>query len=75
MQIESFQAFLEEFIKFVGHKTVVRLITDGAAAHRSTRLKMVEQLTLEHLPSLVAGVESGRAIIQRTASRLKESSF
>ncbi len=49
MTIESFQAFLEEFIKFVGHQTVVRLITDGAAAHRSTRLKMVEQLTLEHL--------------------------
>jgi transposase len=50
MTIENFQAFIDEFIKFVGNGTVVRLITDGAAAHRSTRLRMVEQLTVEHLP-------------------------
>jgi len=50
MTIESFQAFVDEFIKFVGNATVVRLITDGAAAHRSTRLRMAEQLTVEHLP-------------------------
>ena len=50
MRIESFQAFLEEFIKFIGEKSSVRLITDGAAAHRSTRLKVGEQLMIEHLP-------------------------
>ncbi len=50
MRIESFQAFLEEFIKFIGGKSFVRLITDGAAAHRSTRLKVGEQLMIEHLP-------------------------
>ena len=50
MRIESFQAFLEEFIKFIGAKSSVRLITDGAAAHRSTRLKVGEQLMIEHLP-------------------------
>ena len=50
MRIESFQAFLEEFIKFIGEKSFVRLITDGAAAHRSTRLKVGEQLMIEHLP-------------------------
>ena len=30
MTIESFQAFVDEFIKFVGNGTAVRLITDGA---------------------------------------------
>jgi transposase len=50
MTIESFQAFVDEFIKFVGGKTAVRLITDGAAAHRSTRLKIENQLSIEHLP-------------------------
>lgn len=50
MTVESFQAFLDEFVRFVGEQTVVRLITDGAAAHRSTRLKVGEELTIEHLP-------------------------
>lgn len=50
MTVESFQAFVDEFIKFVGNATAVRLITDGAAAHRSTRLRMDERLTIEHLP-------------------------
>ena len=50
MTVESFQAFLDEFVRFVGEQTFVRLITDGAAAHRSTRLKVGEELTIEHLP-------------------------
>jgi len=50
MTIESFQAFVNEFVKFVGKKTFVRLITDGAAAHRSTRLKIESQLSIEYLP-------------------------
>lgn len=50
MTVESFQAFLEEFAKFIGEQQFVRLITDGAAAHRSTRLKVGEQLNIEHLP-------------------------
>lgn len=50
MTIESFQAFVDEFIKFVGEKKSVRLITDGAAAHRSSRLKIENQLSIEHLP-------------------------
>ncbi len=52
MTTESFQAFLDEFLKFIGAAAVsVRLITDGAAAHRSTRLKISERLKLEHLPA------------------------
>jgi len=50
MTVESFQAFVDEFCRFVGKKNFVRLITDGAAAHRSTRLKMDKKLTIEHLP-------------------------
>ncbi len=50
MTVECFQAFIDEFSKFVGHQSGVRLITDGAGAHRSQRLKLAEQLTLEHLP-------------------------
>lgn len=50
MRVESFQAFVDEFIKFINEETCVRLITDGAAAHRSTRLKLAEELTIEHLP-------------------------
>lgn len=50
MRIESFQAFVDEFVKFVGAPPPpVGLITDGAAAHRSSRLKVSEQLRLEHL--------------------------
>ena len=50
MTVESFQAFLDEFISFLGQRTVVRLITDVAAAHRSTRLKLDERLGIEYHP-------------------------
>ena len=48
---ESFQVFLDEFLKFVGEQTAVRLITDKAAARRSTGLKVKESLLIEHLPA------------------------
>ncbi len=50
MTVESFQAFLDEFVSFLGQRTVVHLITDGAAAHRSTRLKLDKRLGIEYLP-------------------------
>jgi len=50
MTLESFQAFVDEFARFVGAQTAVRLITDGAAAHRSRRLKVRDQIVIEHLP-------------------------
>ena len=50
MRTESFQAFVDEFKNFVGETKAVRLITDGAAAHRSRRLKIADQLEIEHLP-------------------------
>ncbi len=51
MTIESFQAFLDELASFVGEQSSIRLITDGAAAHRRRRLKFGERLTPEHLPA------------------------
>jgi transposase len=50
MRVESFQAFLDEFGSFIGAQNFVRLITDGAAAHHSRRLKVNERLTIERLP-------------------------
>jgi len=50
MRTESFQAFINEFKKFVGESKFVRLITDGAAAHRSRKLKIADSITIEHLP-------------------------
>ena len=38
LRVESFQAFLDEFQKF--ENSEVRLITDGAASHRSKRIKL-----------------------------------
>ena len=49
MRVESFQAFLEEFRRFVSGE--VCLITDGAAAHRSLHLQVSESLRVEHLPA------------------------
>ena len=49
MRVESFQAFVKEFRGFVDGE--VTLITDGAAAHRSRRLQLGEQLKLEGLPA------------------------
>ena len=48
MRVESFQAFVSEFEKFLSGRAT--LITDGAAAHCSSRLKFGERLALERLP-------------------------
>lgn len=49
MRVESFQAFISEFRKFANGE--ISLITDGAAAHRSTRIELEANLSLEHLPA------------------------
>jgi transposase len=48
MRVESFQAFLQEFEKFRPGRAT--LITDGAAAHCSSRLKFARRLQLERIP-------------------------
>ena len=37
-------------VKFIGEQRFARFITDGAAAHRSTRLKVGAELIIEQLP-------------------------
>jgi transposase len=75
MTIESFQAFVDEFSKFVGEKTFVRLITDGAAAHRSTRLKIENQLSIEHLPPYSPELNPVERLFKELRAALKNRVF
>ena len=75
MRVESFQAFLDEFVKFVGKKNFVRLITDGAAAHRSTRLEVDEQLTIEHLPPYSPELNPVERLFKELRKELKNLVF
>lgn len=75
MRVESFQTFLDEFVKFVGEKNFVRLITDGAAAHRSTRLEVDEQLTIEHLPPYSPELNPVERLFKELRKELKNLVF
>lgn len=75
MTVESFQVFVNEFLKFVGEQTGVRLITDGAAAHRSTRLKVKESLKIEHLPAYSPELNPVERLFKELRRRLKNRVF
>jgi len=75
MRLESFQAFIDEFCRFVGEKTRVRLITDGAAAHRSTRLKIDEGLRIEHLPPYSPELNPVERLFKELRRELKNRVF
>ena len=75
MTVESFQAFVDEFVKFVGQKTFVRLITDGAAAHRSTRLRIANRLTIEHLPPYSPELNPVERLFKKLRAALKNRVF
>jgi transposase len=75
MTVESFQAFVDEFVKFVGQKTFVRLITDGAAAHRSTRLRIANRLTIEHLPPYSPELNPVERLFKELRAALKNRVF
>lgn len=75
MRTESFQAFLDEFKKFVGASKAVRLITDGAAAHRSSRLKIDEQLEIEHLPPYSPELNPVERLFKELRQQLKNRVF
>ena len=75
MTVESFQAFVDEFVKFIGAQQVVRLITDGAAAHRSARLKVGEQLQPEHLPPYSPELNPVERLFKELRAALKNRVF
>ena len=75
MRVESFQAFLDEFIKFISEKTCVRLITDGAAAHRSTRLRIESRLRIEHLPPYSPELNPVERLFKELRAELKNRVF
>lgn len=75
MRIESFQAFIDEFRKFVGERQRVRLITDGAAAHRSRRLKVGEQFEIEHLPPYSPELNPVERLFKELRQQLKNRVF
>lgn len=75
MAVESFQAFVDEFASFVGGQTAVRLITDGAAAHRSARLKVNEELLIEHLPAYSPELNPVERLFKELRRELKNRVF
>lgn len=75
MRRESFQAFLAEFCGFVGDETAVRLTTDGAAAHRSIRLKLKEFLSIEHLPAYSPELNPVERLFKELRQKLKNRVF
>ena len=75
MTVESFQAFVDAFVTFVGARQSVRLITDGAAAHRSTRLQVGERLRLEHLPPYSPELNPVERLFKELRAALKNRVF
>ena len=75
MGLESFQVFVNEFRQFVGAEQFVRLVTDGAAAHRSTRLRIGEELTIEHLPSYSPELNPVERLFKELREPLKNRVF
>lgn len=75
MTRESFQVFVDEFASFVGEQTAIRLITDGAAAHRSTRLLVKESLSLENLPAYSPELNPVERLFKELRAALKNRVF
>ncbi len=75
MTVESFQAFVDEFGKFVGDQTQVRLIADGAAAHRSLRLKLKESVRIEQLPAYSPELNPVERLFKELRQKLKNRVF
>jgi len=73
MRVESFQAFVSEFEKTLSRRTT--LITDGAAAHCSSRLKFGEQLTLERLPPYSPELNPVERFFKQLRAALKNRVF
>ena len=75
MTVESFQAFLDEFVSFLGERTFIRLITDGAASDRSVRLRISERLSIEHLPPYSPELNPAERLFKELRKELKNNVF
>jgi len=73
MRVESFQAFVTEFKRFV--KAEVHLITDGAASHRSLRIKLGASLWLEHIPAYSPELNPVERFFKELRKQLKNRVF
>ncbi len=73
MRVASFQVFVNEFKRFVGGE--VRLITDGAAAHRSSKIMLSEELCLEHLPAYSPELNPVERFFKELRKELKNKVF
>lgn len=73
MKGESFQVFLDEFSQDVEKPT--RLITDGATAHRSGKLRIGEKVELEILPAYSPQLNPVERFFEELRKELKNRVF
>ena len=73
MRRESFQVFLDEFAAQLKGYTV--LITDGATAHRSQKLKTGEKFDLELLPAYSPQLNPVERFFREIRRKLKNRVF
>ncbi len=69
----SFQVFLDEFAKDLKAESI--LITDGATAHRSQKLKLDEKIKLELLPAYSPQLNPVERFFREIRRRLKNQVF
>lgn len=73
MQASSFQVFLDEFSRDLTDST--SLITDGATAHRSGKLRISEKVQLEILPAYSPQLNPVERFFEELRKQLKNRIF
>lgn len=73
MRVASFQTFVDEFQKFESND--VQLISDGAASHRSKRIKLNKGMELENLPAYSPQLNPVERFFQELRRELKNRVF
>ena len=74
MRLESFQVFLDQFAGQLKEEEAV-LISGGATAHRSGKLKTDEKITLELLPAYSPQLNPVERFFQEIRRKLKNLVF
>ena len=73
MRAESFQVFIDEFGRDLDKPT--KLITDGATAHRSGKLRIAEKVELEILPAYSPQLNPVERFFEELRKELKNLVF